>query len=76
MKNMTKRKKEREKERKKIWFRQSATFARATNKYKWNSSTNKTEQVKVKQESKSLKLLEVAKKIQGFPIGKDPFLNK
>ena len=29
--------------RKKIWFRESATFVIVTNKYNWNSSTNKTE---------------------------------
>ena len=29
--------------RKKIWFRESTTFAIITNKYKGNSSTNKTE---------------------------------
>ena len=29
--------------RKKIWLRESTTFAIITNKYKWNSSTNKTE---------------------------------
>ena len=29
--------------RKKTWFRQSATFAIVTNKYKWSSSKNKTE---------------------------------
>ena len=29
--------------RKKIWFRDFATFAIVTSKYNWNSSTNKTE---------------------------------
>ena len=30
-------------QKKEIQFRESATFAIVTNKYKWNSSTNKTE---------------------------------
>ena len=32
--------------RKKIWFRESKTFTIVTNKYKWSSSTNKTETIK------------------------------
>ena len=58
-------------QKKKMWFRQSAAFAIIKNKYKWNSSANKTEPSKGKTEKQVYETYINCLKFQGAPIRKD-----
>ena len=57
--------------RKKIWFRESATFTIVTNKYKLTSSTNKTKTIKGQTGKKFFETWRDCEELQSFPFRKD-----
>ena len=57
--------------RKKIWYRESTTFAIVTNKNMWNSFTNKTETSKGQTGKQVFATQRDCEELQGFPIRKD-----